>query len=93
VNLRLFDQDMLRKSKNTDLYLFSVSDMYPKTTFLFVDRLYHKATTSASFEIKFLPGTKNKTMVVNGDVPIAFCDNMHISLEFTSAVSVINFGF
>ncbi len=67
--------------------------MYPKSTFLFVDRPYHKNATRASFEIKFLPGTKNKTMIENRKVPIAFCDNMHISLELTSAVSVINFGF
>jgi hypothetical protein len=65
--------------------------MYPKSAFLFADRPYHKNATRALFKIKFLPGTKNQT--ANGDVPIAFCDNMHISLELTSAVSVINFGF
>ncbi len=67
--------------------------MYPKSTFLFADRPYHKNATRASFEIKFLPGAKNQTMIANRNVPIAFCDNMHISLELTSAVSVIKFGF
>jgi hypothetical protein len=67
--------------------------MYPKWTFIIVDRPYHKNATRASFEIKFLPGTKNQTMTENDKRPIAFCDNMHISLELASAVSVINFGF
>ena len=67
--------------------------MYPKSTFLIADRPYHKNATQASFEIKFLLGTKNQTTGVSGNEPIAFCDNIHISLELTSAVSVIRFRF
>ena len=67
--------------------------MYPKWTFIIADRPYHRNAARASFEIKLLPGTKNQTIMASNHHPIAFCDNMHISLELTSAVSVINFGF
>lgn len=67
--------------------------MHEKTTFLFANRPYNKSATQASFEIKFFPGTNHNTMAIDSAVPIAFCDNMHVSLELTSAVSVIDFGF
>lgn len=67
--------------------------MHRNLTFLFADRPYHKSATRASFEIKFDPGAKNRNLSMNSDFPIAFCDNIHISLELTSAVSVVNFGF
>ena len=75
-------------------FLFSLFiDTYPKSTFLIAHRPYHNNATQASFEIKFLSGANNQMATKHVNDPIAFCDNIYISLELTSATSVAHFRF
>ncbi|CAF4198391.1 unnamed protein product, partial [Rotaria sordida] len=64
-----------------------------KSTFLFADRPFNTTATQPTIMIQFNKNVTNTKNILSNAIPVAFCDNIHLSLELTSAASVINYGF